>query len=220
MVLRPLIISQESNGARPDPVALITKNNFLANTSLLVARTPAMTSWWPFIHHGVVKDNHTLWVLLVSVVGDSFQVTDLDEWVGWRLQEHHFGGLSDLGGDQLQVGGVVVTNLDTVDRLDIGQKSISSSVQVISGNNFIAWSQRADNDVQGSHTGVDSVHELGFHDFGKVLLQSGSSWISRPGIVKFAHIVERVWLESGRQVHRSNRCVVAILVGDMDKFCF
>src|SRR5262249_28587262 len=90
------------------------------------------------------------------------------------------------------------------------QKSVGSAVQIISSNDFVARSQEASNNIEGSHARRDDKGAVRVHNLGQMPFKVRASRVAGACVVIFLVAAGRgVLLESGRL--RSELVLVLVL---------
>ena len=161
--------------------------------------------------HGVVHDDERLLVGLVGHPCDARDVDNLDERVRGRLQEDHGRLVVDQLPHAVGVGGVDVVDDDTLVGREVGEQAVGAAVQVVAGDDLVAGSKQAGDDVQGTHARADSQGTCGIHDLGEVALEMGTGGIAGSSVIVLAASVGRRLLEGRGLVDGDARGAILIL---------
>lgn len=152
---------------------------------------------------GVVDDQDGVLVVLLVVLlddfGDSRDVGHRQGWVGWSLEPHKLGALTERG---LQVLLQVVNklNVKAVGVGDLGEVTVSTTIDITTRNNVGANRQGLENQGGSGRSGSNGNGMLGLLQGSNGGLEVVSVWVTRSGVVVDTNGLRRLQLsESGTE---------------------
>ena len=109
-------------------------------------------------HHRVVNDDESFRFVLVNQIGKHSNVGDLEEGISRRLEEDHGDSTVGIGEVRKERGGIGsgdVMSIDPVVRFEVGEDSVRSTVEIVTGDDLVSWLEELEDYVESAHSRSD-----------------------------------------------------------------
>ena len=130
---------------------------------------------------------------------DPSNVDDLDQGVGWSLEQYHRRLLAENRLNLFDVGSVHVVNDDAHVLLQVCEQTIGAAVEIVTSDDLVAGLENSGDHVARAHARADDKRSVGAHDLGQVALYVAPSRVATAGVVV---LLARPALESSGLVDR------------------
>jgi len=148
-------------------------------------------------HKSVVDDQ--LGVVLVGNISDSLDINETQRRVGGSLDPDELGVGADDRGNVGGIGKINKGNLNSEGRGDLGEVTVSTSVNVVHRDNVGSSRKRADNGGGGGRSRGEGQSMLGTLESSDSGLKGVARGVSTAGVVEAVVLASAVLLEGSRE---------------------